>query len=68
MCQRVTCKSCGKATYQGCGMHVEQVLAGVPSADRCSCSGATAGGGTVGGGASGARGGLFSRLFGGRQR
>lgn len=37
MCQRATCKSCGKATYTGCGMHVEQVLAGIPQADRCSC-------------------------------
>ena len=38
MCQRATCKNCGKATYRGCGMHVEQVLAGVPRAQRCSCS------------------------------
>ena len=37
MCQRATCKSCGKATYRGCGMHVEQVLAGVPTSQRCSC-------------------------------
>jgi hypothetical protein len=56
MCQRVTCKNCDKATYQGCGMHVEQVLAGVASADRCSC------------GEPGAQGGLLSRLFGSRRR
>jgi hypothetical protein len=37
MCQRVTCRTCGKATYRGCGMHVEHVLAGVPPSQRCSC-------------------------------
>jgi hypothetical protein len=37
MCQRATCRDCGKATYRGCGNHVEQVLAGVPKAQRCSC-------------------------------
>ena len=36
MCRRVTCPECGKATFAGCGMHVEQVLAGVPQADRCA--------------------------------
>ncbi len=35
MCQRVTCRHCGKATYSGCGMHVEQVLAAVPQSQRC---------------------------------
>jgi len=38
MCQRATCKTCGKATYTGCGQHVEQVLANVPKNQRCSCS------------------------------
>ena len=37
MCVRVSCKSCGKATYSGCGAHVEQVLRGVPEAKRCQC-------------------------------
>ena len=36
MCRRVTCKTCGKASYAGCGMHVDQVLAGVPAAERCA--------------------------------
>ena len=36
MCRRVTCKTCGKASYAGCGMHVDQVLAGVPTAERCT--------------------------------
>ena len=37
MCQRVTCPSCGKPTFVGCGMHVEQVLGDVRPADRCRC-------------------------------
>jgi hypothetical protein len=36
MCRRVTCPECGKATFAGCGMHVEQVLGGVPQSDRCA--------------------------------
>lgn len=36
MCRRVTCKTCGKASYAGCGMHVEQVLVGVPTSARCA--------------------------------
>ncbi len=35
MCRAVTCKSCGKTTWSGCGQHVNQVLAGVPSSQRC---------------------------------
>jgi hypothetical protein len=35
MCRRVTCNSCGKPTWAGCGQHVDQALAGVPQADRC---------------------------------
>jgi hypothetical protein len=37
MCRRVTCSMCGKPTFSGCGMHVEQVLAEVPADDRCQC-------------------------------
>jgi hypothetical protein len=37
MCQRVTCNSCGKPTYAGCGRHIEQVLGDVPSEERCVC-------------------------------
>ena len=37
MCHRVTCRTCNKPTYRGCGRHVEQVLAGVPKSQRCSC-------------------------------
>ena len=35
MCRAVTCRRCGKTTWAGCGMHVDQVMAGVPRADRC---------------------------------
>ncbi|MFJ5228420.1 hypothetical protein ACIQBJ_00855 [Kitasatospora sp. NPDC088391] len=55
MCRRTTCRNCGKATYAGCGMHVEQVLAGVRPADRCACDRAAGKGG-----------GLLARLFGRR--
>ena len=37
MCQRVTCRSCGKPTFAGCGRHVEQVLGDVPLPERCHC-------------------------------
>lgn len=35
MCRAVTCKQCGKTTWAGCGMHVDQVMAGVPKAQQC---------------------------------
>lgn len=28
---------CGKATWAGCGEHIEEALAGVPAEDRCTC-------------------------------
>lgn len=37
MCSPATCRSCGKATYSGCGAHVDQVLRGVAKNDRCRC-------------------------------
>lgn len=37
MCQRVTCKTCGKPTFAGCGRHVESVLSDVPVEARCRC-------------------------------
>ena len=50
MCQPATCRTCKKATYRGCGMHVEQVLAGVPKSQRCSCdrTGTSSSGGLLG--------------------
>ncbi len=37
MCRAVTCSSCGKASWAGCGAHVESVLAHVPTEQRCRC-------------------------------
>jgi hypothetical protein len=37
MCSPATCRECGKATYTGCGNHVQTVLGGVPAAQRCTC-------------------------------
>jgi len=37
MCARVTCRSCGKPTFSGCGRHIEQVLGDVKPKDRCHC-------------------------------
>ncbi|MEO5653421.1 MAG: hypothetical protein ABIN79_00785 [Marmoricola sp.] len=35
MCRQVSCKTCGKTTWAGCGMHVSQVMAGVPKSQQC---------------------------------
>jgi hypothetical protein len=37
MCRRVECRKCGRPTFAGCGMHVEQVLGNVPPEQRCRC-------------------------------
>lgn len=55
MCRSVTCRTCGKTTWAGCGQHVDQVMAGVPAAQRCPGHEAGA-----------ERTGLLARLFGGR--
>jgi hypothetical protein len=36
MCQRITCRKCGKPSFAGCGRHVESVLGDVPVAKRCA--------------------------------
>eukprot|EP00978_Attheya_sp_CCMP212_P007330 scaffold17034_cov33-Attheya_sp.AAC.1 len=36
MCRKVSCSSCGKATWAGCGMHVSMALSGTQEKDRCS--------------------------------
>lgn len=38
MCARVSCGTCGKPTWDGCGQHIEEALAGVAEADRCHCN------------------------------
>jgi hypothetical protein len=37
MCRRVTCRTCGRPDWRGCGAHVEQVLGDIPRAERCQC-------------------------------
>ena len=37
MCVPAICRGCGKASYSGCGQHVEEVLVGVPADRRCAC-------------------------------
>ena len=36
MCRPVTCKTCGKTTWAGCGQHVAQVKAAVPAGSWCA--------------------------------
>jgi len=38
MCTPVTCKQCGRPSWKGCGLHVEQVLGHVAPEDRCACA------------------------------
>lgn len=54
MCRPVTCKQCGKTTWAGCGQHVAQVKASVPSGQWCGHVAAPASSG----------GGFFSKLLG----
>jgi hypothetical protein len=36
MCRAITCSTCGKTTWAGCGQHVDQVFRGVPRDQRCT--------------------------------
>ncbi|WP_418275361.1 hypothetical protein ACNHYB_10865 [Isoptericola jiangsuensis] len=54
MCQPTTCRTCGRTTWTGCGMHVDDVRRAVPAAQWCD------------GHDEPARGGFLSRLLGGR--
>jgi hypothetical protein len=56
MCSKATCRRCGRATWKGCGNHVEQALAGVPKNQRCTCTSEEMAGSRSGG--------FFSRLRG----
>ncbi len=35
MCRAVSCKTCGKTTWAGCGQHITQVMGPVPTDRRC---------------------------------
>ncbi|MGO4201201.1 hypothetical protein AB4Z09_05495 [Rhodococcus sp. TAF43] len=37
MCYPVTCRTCNKTTWGGCGRHVDSVMRTVPAAERCKC-------------------------------
>ena len=36
MCSPAVCGQFHKVTYSGCGMHVDQVMASVPTDKRCT--------------------------------
>lgn len=61
MCRRVNCSKCGKPSYAGCGMHVEQVLGNVPRDQRCRCRESAGPGDKQGGGSPGWLRGLFGQ-------
>jgi hypothetical protein len=52
VCSAVTCRTCGKTTWAGCGRHVDEVMRRVPASRRCPGHPKTE------------RRGLFARLFG----
>ena len=37
MCSPALCPRCGKVTWTGCGMHVDDVMADVPQDQHCTC-------------------------------
>lgn len=37
MCRAVTCQTCHRPTWAGCGAHIEHVLQRVPHDQRCQC-------------------------------
>lgn len=54
MCRAVTCRTCRKTTWSGCGQHVASVRAGVPTDQWCGGHESTEAAGET----------LFRRLFG----
>ena len=36
MCHRTVCSTCHKATWAGCGMHIQAAMQGVPMGERCA--------------------------------
>jgi len=39
MCSRVTCQTCKKYTWSGCGEHIDDALAGLSEDQICKCQG-----------------------------
>lgn len=58
MCRQVSCKTCKRETWAGCGNHKNEVLRGIPKNQRCSCTAADKA-------ATRANKGFFAKLFGG---
>ncbi|NLG20535.1 MAG: hypothetical protein GX555_03765 [Actinomycetales bacterium] len=59
MCRAVTCRTCGKTTWAGCGQHITSVRQGIPAAQWCDGQHSQA---ELA--AAGSRGGFLSRLLG----
>ncbi len=36
MCNQITCVTCNKPTWEGCGEHIEYALKGIPLNERCT--------------------------------
>lgn len=60
MCRPVTCSTCKKTTWAGCGQHVDSVKAGVAKSDWCGGQHTAA----EVDAAKADQGGFFARLFG----
>jgi hypothetical protein len=56
MCSRVTCGTCKKYTWSGCGEHVEEALYGLSESQICQCDSTP----------SASSSGFFAKLFGGK--
>ncbi|QIK72528.1 hypothetical protein G7070_09915 [Propioniciclava coleopterorum] len=56
MCRPVSCKTCGKTTWAGCGQHIDSVKATVPAGQWCP--------GHEKAESSSSSGGIFGRIFG----
>ncbi|KAF2859489.1 hypothetical protein K470DRAFT_249211 [Piedraia hortae CBS 480.64] len=37
MCFKTACPTCNKATWNGCGKHVQSVMDSIPQESRCAC-------------------------------
>jgi len=40
MCSAARCGICGKATWEGCGQHIEEALEQFTDEQRCKCDSA----------------------------
>jgi len=42
MCTKTKCSTCGKASWTGCGEHIEEALFGIAENERCQGHGSDA--------------------------